>query len=188
LYAAAVQSVPGILRSRWEFRLDNCIEGSTAFPPMGPPVVSFGVRIVLDTAALIAALRSSLGAAAEVVRLVLRQEIAILMDYKMALEYRDVALRPEHLAASGRSRENVLGLIEALEEVAEPVKVVRKVRPLSSDPNDDMVLDVAINAEADAIVTNNTKHFAAAARNFGIPVISPSDLLRRIRKGDPDAD
>ena len=85
---------------------------------------------MLDTAALIAALRSSRGAAAEVVRLVVRQEIVMLMDYKLAMEYREVALRPEHLAASGRSRANVLGLIDALESVAEPVKVVLKHRPL----------------------------------------------------------
>lgn len=143
---------------------------------------------MLDTAALIAALRSSKGAAAEIVRKVLREEIVILMDYKMALEYRDVALRSEHLMASGRSRENVLGLIGALEEVAEPVKVVRMDRPLSPDPNDDMVLDVAINGHADGIVTNNIRHFAAVGKRFGIPVLSPADLLQQIRRGGPDAD
>jgi hypothetical protein len=31
---------------------------------------------------------------------------------------------------------------------------------------DDMVLDVAINGNADAIVTNNTKHFRDAASAF----------------------
>jgi len=109
------------------------------------------------------------------------------MDYKIALEYRDVALRPEHLAASGRSRENVLGLIRALEEAAEPVKVVRKLRPLSPDPDDDMVLDVAINAMADGIVTNNVRHFAAVGKSFGIPVFTPAELLQQIAKGGQDA-
>ncbi len=109
------------------------------------------------------------------------------MDYKIALEYRDVALRPEHLAASGRTRENVLGLVRAIEEVAEPVKVVRMERPLSPDPNDDMVLEVAINGSADGIVTNNTKHFAAAGKRFGIPVLSPADLLQQMRRGGRDA-
>lgn len=109
------------------------------------------------------------------------------MDYKLAMEHRDVALRPEHLVASGRSRENVLELIQALEEVAEPVKVVRKPRPLSSDPNDDMVLDVAINGAAEGIVTNSTKHFLRAAKRFAIPVFPPADLLQILRKGEGDA-
>jgi hypothetical protein len=53
-------------------------------------------------------------------------------------------------------------------------------RPLSTDPNDDMVLDVAIYGRADAIVTFNTKHFKSAATQFNIDVISPAELLTRI--------
>ncbi len=106
----------------------------------------------------------------------------ILMEYKIASEYRDVALRPEHLAAALRSEKDVLALIEGLEGIAEPVLVVRKPRPLSSDPNDDMVLDVAINGQADAVVTQNAKHFAAAARRYGIEVLSPVELLETIRE------
>jgi predicted nucleic acid-binding protein len=45
---------------------------------------------------------------------------------------------------------------------AEPVEVVMKTRPLSSDPSDDMVLDVAINGQAEALVTDDTKHFVGA--------------------------
>ncbi|MHB1960652.1 MAG: hypothetical protein ACYCO5_16695 [Acidobacteriaceae bacterium] len=42
------------------------------------------MRIVLDTAALIPALRSSTGAAAENVRLALLRQLTILMDYTLA--------------------------------------------------------------------------------------------------------
>jgi putative PIN family toxin of toxin-antitoxin system len=139
------------------------------------------VRIVFDTSSLITALRSGRGAAAEVLRLALLEKFVILLDYKIASEYRDVALRPEHLDASGRTAENVLSLIEGIESIAEPVVVTLKPRPLSPDPNDDMVLDVAINGRADVIVTQNTKHFAAAARQYGIRVLSPVELLETIR-------
>lgn len=104
------------------------------------------------------------------------------MDYKLAAEYRDVALRPEHLAVARMSREKVLRLIEELEALAEPVLIVSKPRPLSSDPNDDMVLDLAINGRADAIVTQNAKHFAEPAGRFGIAVLSPGRLLQRVRE------
>lgn len=104
------------------------------------------------------------------------------MDYKIASEYRDVALRPEHLTAARRSAETVLSLIADLEGLAEPVHVVSKPRPLSSDPNDDMVLDVAINGRADVIVTQNAKHFATASRRYGIKVMSPAELLESLRK------
>ncbi len=108
----------------------------------------------------------------------------ILMDYKIASEYRDVALRPEHLRASGRTAEGVLSLVEGIESIAEPIVVIQKPRPLSPDPNDDMILDVAINGQADAIVTQNTKHFAVAARRYGIRVLTPAELLSSLREGD----
>jgi hypothetical protein len=86
-------------------------------------------------------------------------EIVPLMDLKLSLEYGDVALRPEHLAASALSKREVVELIEALEAFAEPVEIVLKTRPMSPDQNDDMVLDLAINGRAEALVTNNTRHF-----------------------------
>jgi predicted nucleic acid-binding protein len=135
------------------------------------------VKVVLDTAALISAIRSSTGAAAEVVRLAAVGKLTLLMDYKLVCEYRDAALRPQHIAASARTSEDA-------EAIATPVLVRIKHRPLSQDENDDMVLDVAINGQADAVVTNNIKDFRAAAERFGIQVLTPRDFLIAFRKGE----
>ncbi len=51
------------------------------------------MRIVFDTSSLITALRSHTGAAAQVLRLILEENVVILMDYRIASEYRDVGLR-----------------------------------------------------------------------------------------------
>lgn len=116
-------------------------------------------------------------------RKIFREEVVPLMDLKLGLEYRDVALRPEHLMASALSEREVLELIEALEAFAEPVEVLVKTRPLSSDPDDDMVLDLAINGRAEALVTYNTKHFMAAGKRSGIPILTPAELLQKISRG-----
>jgi len=142
------------------------------------------MRIVLDTATFITAIRSSGGAAAEVVRLCLLGDFVLLMDLKLGLEYRDVALRPFQLASTTHSPSMVLELIERLEAAAEAVEIRRKMRPLSSDPNDDMVLDVAINGLADAVVTANRRHFLEVGTRFGFDIVSPAELLTRYRKGD----
>jgi predicted nucleic acid-binding protein len=110
-----------------------------------------------------------------------------LLDYKLVCEYREVALRPRHLLASGRSAREVEEVIDALESVALPVLVEIKPRPMSQDENDNMVLDVAVNGRADAVVTNNVKDFASAAGRFGIRVLTPAELLIEIRKGLHDA-
>jgi predicted nucleic acid-binding protein len=130
---------------------------------------------------LITALRSSAGAAAEVVRLALRQELTLLMDYKLACEYRDVALREGQLNASGKSRAEVTAILDALESIAEPVFIAFRHRPMSPDANDDMVLDVAINGSAEVILTNNTRHFRQAAERFQINVSTPVELLSKFR-------
>jgi putative PIN family toxin of toxin-antitoxin system len=140
------------------------------------------VRVVLDTSVLITALRSSTGASAENLRLVLFKKITILMDYKLACEYRDVALRAEHLIVSGKTEEETTLLLDVLEALAEPVPIVVRHMPLSQDANDDMVLEVAINGRADAIVTNNTKHFREPAKRFRLEVMTPAELLNEFRK------
>jgi len=145
------------------------------------------VRIVFDTGWFITAIRSSDGAAGELMRMVFRRRITPLMDLKLGLEYRDVALRPAHLQVSALSESEVLELIEALEAFAEPVNVTYKPRPLSSDPNDDLVLDVALNGEAEFIVTNNKKHFVPIANRFGIQVLSPAEMLFRLKMEETDA-
>ena len=140
------------------------------------------MRIVLDTSVLISAIRSESGGAAEIVRLALTGKITLLMDLKIASEYRDVALRAAHVRASGKSRRQVERLVQLLEEVAEAVRVAFKHRPLSQDVGDDMILDVAINGRAAAIVTNNVKHFADVAAAFGIRALGPKDFLDFYRK------
>ena len=106
------------------------------------------------------------------------------MDFKLVCEYRDVALRPQHVSASGRTAEDAEATIEMLEAIAAPVLVRIKHRPLSQDGNDDMVLDVAINGQADAVVTNNIKDFREAAERFGIQVLTPRDFLIVFRKAE----
>jgi len=45
-----------------------------------------------------------------------------------------------------------------------------------------MVLEVAINGRADAIVTNNTKHFRELAKRFHLEVLTPAELLNGLKK------
>ena len=131
---------------------------------------------------MVAAFRSSAGAAAENVRLALLQELTLLLDYKLVCEYRDVALRAEQLAASGKTEQETALVLDMLEAIAEPVLVFMRYGPLSRDANDDMVLDVAINGRADAIVTHNIRHFRDVAKRFALDVLTPAELLHVLRK------
>jgi hypothetical protein len=52
-------------------------------------------------------------------------------------------------------------------------------RPYLSDPKDDMILELAVKAKCDSVVTYNTKDFVGIER-FGIQAVRPVDFLRTI--------
>ena len=44
-----------------------------------------------------------------------------------------------------------------------------------------MVLEAAVNGNADAIITHNVKDFVLAVRRFGMRVLRPGELLQEMR-------
>ena len=49
-----------------------------------------------------------------------------------------------------------------------------------ADPNDEMVLETAVNGRADALVTHNVRDFAKGAARFGLRVLQPGELLKEL--------
>jgi putative PIN family toxin of toxin-antitoxin system len=138
------------------------------------------MKLVMNTSAFIAGIRSPSGAAAELLRLTLLGQTEMLASVPLFIEYEAVALRQEHLTAAGLSREEVGGLLDALAKVIRPVEIKYLWRPQLRDPDDEMVLEAAINGGADAIVTFNVRDFVAGAVRFGISAITPGEALIHI--------
>jgi predicted nucleic acid-binding protein len=98
----------------------------------------------------------------------------------LLLEYRDVLSRDEQLArfwASPREVDIVVGMLAAH---LQPVDIHFRWRPQLSDPNDEMVLECAINGGAEAIVTLNVRDFDPGAARFGIDVLRPGVVVRTL--------
>jgi predicted nucleic acid-binding protein len=53
---------------------------------------------------------------------------------------------------------------------------------VTPDPNDEMVLECALAAEADVIVSGDKKHLLSLREFRGIPIIPPAEFLRRLAK------
>ena len=51
--------------------------------------------------------------------------------------------------------------------------------PYLSDADDDMLLELAVAAQCDAIITFNVRDFVGAER-FGLRVLTPREFLREI--------
>lgn len=137
--------------------------------------------MVLDTDVIVAAIRSSSGASAEIVRRVLRGETKIGASVALILEYEAVATRAEHLQAGGLSLENALLVVDAIAALADPIEIHFRWRPQLRDADDEMVLEAAINTADRTIVTFNTKDFLAAVKRFGLTVLKPHEFLENPR-------
>jgi predicted nucleic acid-binding protein len=97
------------------------------------------------------------------------------------LEYEAVLTRDEHLSECVLTASEVVRVLDDLASVARPVKLAFRWRPRLSDPDDEMVLETAVNGSADAIVTFNKRDFEIIRKEFHCSVILPGDALRRIR-------
>ena len=139
-------------------------------------------RIVLDTSVVVAGLRTRLGAGNAVSRLVAGRRVTMLATAPLFLEYEEVLKRPEQRLAHGLTPERLDRLLSELAALIEPVEVHFQWRPQIRDASDEMVLEAAINGEAEALVTYNIRDFEAAGERFGIPVIRPGQLLRKVRR------
>ena len=137
-----------------------------------------GVRFVLDTAVLVAAIRSDAGASRQLLRLGLLGSYSMLVSVPLIIEYEAVMTRLEHLTAARLTEADVGNLLDAILSVAEPVQLDFLWRPALRDPNDDMVLEAAINGHADRLVTFNVKDFGGAAEQFGVVACPPRDAIK----------
>jgi len=135
------------------------------------------VRIVLDTDVMVAALRSNAGSSRQLLISALRKRFELLLSVPLMLEYEAVLKRPEHLRTAGATRNDIDAILDALAATGVPVTPNFSWRPELSDPGDEMVLEAAVNGQADLIVTFNVTHLRHGARRFGIRAIWPAEAL-----------
>ena len=139
------------------------------------------MRVVLDTSVVVAALRTRSGVGNAVLRLVAQRRVTILATPPLFLEYEEVLKRPEHRLAHGLTPERIDEFLAELAALIEPVELHFQWRPQGRDPNDEMVLEAAINGRADVLVTYNVADFVGVAERFRISVIHPADLLKKVK-------
>ena len=140
------------------------------------------MRIVLDTDAIVAAMRSPTGASAAIIRKARQGKVVLLLSVPLAMEYEAVCVRPEHQLAAGLSEQEVRIFVDVVIAIAEPVKIHYLWRPQLRDPSDEMVLETAVNGRANLLITFNVRDYGTAPARFGIEVMTPREAVERISK------
>lgn len=140
------------------------------------------MRFVLDTDVVVAAMRSPQGASAAILVAAIEERVTLLMSVPLVIEYEAVCGLAEHRLAA-ELEENEVGIfLDGLVALGEPVESHFLWRPQLRDPGDEMVLEAAVNGQADAIVTFNIRDFGGAPETFGISLQRPAEALRSMRR------
>jgi putative PIN family toxin of toxin-antitoxin system len=134
-------------------------------------------RIVLDTNVLVSALRSRLGASFRLLSLIDSGKVSLCVSVPLVLEYEAATKR--HAKTMGLTYTDIDNILDYLCLAAEHHRVYYLWRPTLKDPNDDMVLELAVSCKAEAIVTYNSGDFKGVEQ-FGIRILSPKDFLKQI--------
>ena len=137
------------------------------------------LQVVLDTNVLVAAMRSRTGASH---RLLLEQanprSWTLNLSNALATEYVEVIHREG--AKLGHAPASLDTFLNFVCHASVEREVFFRWRPFLSDPDDEMVLELAVACAATHLVTFNKRDFAGAER-FGIHVLTPEEFLAVLR-------
>lgn len=131
------------------------------------------MRVVLDTNVIYSALRSKTGASNALMRKI-GEEFDIALSVPLVFEYESVLKR--QALAIGYTAGDVDILLDYLCATVQPQPIHYLWRPLLRDPKDDMVLELAVNAGCQRIVTFNSRDFARS-ESLGIQSCTPAEFL-----------
>jgi putative PIN family toxin of toxin-antitoxin system len=135
-------------------------------------------QIVIDTNVFVAALRSQYGASYKLLMLLDSGKFEINLSVALVIEYEDAGKRLVG-KRSGLRVSDIDDILDYVCSVANRIKVHYLWRPFLSDPKDDMVLELAVSAGCEIIVTYNKDDFKGVEK-FGVRVMTAQEFLHEI--------
>lgn len=137
------------------------------------------LQVVIDTNVVYSALRSKRGASYRLLSLIDSKKFEINLSVPLVIEYEDVLIRKiETLVFSKRQIEKFIDYICL---VGNRHEIYFLWRPLLNDSADDMILELAIQANCRYIITYNKRDFKGIGQ-FGIKAITSKEFLKTINE------
>jgi predicted nucleic acid-binding protein len=134
---------------------------------------------VFDTNVLVAASRSKQGASFALLNSIPSADFEPCLSVGLYAEWQDVLSRPENLPAS-LTGDDALGFVRYLASKCHLQEIHFLWRPFLPDADDDMVLELALAAGCQHVITHNVKDFAGSEK-LGVSAVTPRDFLKLIR-------
>ncbi len=143
-------------------------------------MLSFAMKIVIDTSVWISALITKDSKARELLRLVFYAKLYPQMSEALFREYEDVMKRKKIQNLTPLSSLEQNELFEAYLSTCKWNEIYYMWRPNLKDENDNFVVELAVASGAEAIITYNIKDFKNAELIFNHKIISPEDFIKEM--------
>jgi putative PIN family toxin of toxin-antitoxin system len=134
-------------------------------------------QIVLDTNVLLAGLRSNRGASYKLLTLLNDSRWQLNISTALIFEYEEILKRQKEQLTLTES--DINSIIETFCAIANQRNIFYLWRPVARDPDDDFLIDLAVECQANFIITYNQKDLQAAEK-FGIKVVTPKEFLQQV--------
>ncbi len=135
------------------------------------------MRIVCDTNVLVSGVLFN-GPPRRILERVALGKIENAVSLDILAEAKDVLIRPKF----GLSSAQVAGIIESFTETFILVTPVERVRVVENDPDDDRILEAALAAKANLIVSGD-KHLLSLGNWNNVEILSPAGFMERHGNG-----
>ena len=118
-----------------------------------------------------------MGASYRILELVRRGRLQPALSVALVIEYEMVLKR--HAEQLGLGARDIDAVVDYLCMVGHRQAIHFLWRPALRDPRDELLLELAVAAHCEHVITHNVRDFAGSEQ-FGVTAITPRDYLSRI--------
>ena len=133
--------------------------------------------IVCDTNVLISAAHFPGSPPDEIIQLVRQGFMELALSPEILTEFKRI-LKGEF----GTPKDEIKQITENIKGIATIVKPTKRINLITQDPTDNKILECALKAKADYIISGDTKHLQPIKEFQGISILSPAKFLAAISR------
>ncbi len=135
------------------------------------------MRVVCDTNMLVSGILFG-GNPRDLLQLCSSGKLTNFTSPELLREIEEVLLRPKF----GLNKEQVYGIVRLFRDTFSLVIPETRICIITADPDDNRILETAISARAEAIVSGDT-HLLELKEWNGIMIVTPADFLKKFFPG-----
>jgi len=147
---------------------------------MNANMLSYSMKVVIDTSVWISVLIKKGSGARELLRLVFQDKIAPQMSEPLFREYESVMKRKKIQTHTPLSKEEQYELFNAFLSKCHWNDIYYTWRPNLKDENDNFLVELAVASGARAIITYNLKDFTNAELVFDHTITTPEKFMKEL--------